>query len=173
MRSLDPRVVLRVGCYCLLGVLLALGVRALAAGDPAENPAYSALSKAHTRRMVADSVALVQAHEALAAAQSRTARTITQYRSHRDTLRITDTIAVKEFVARADSVVRSCSELSNACERFRVRAESSLASLRLDRDRWRQMAEDSRPNAISRFVRRTLPVVTFGLGLYVGARAVR
>ena len=70
-------------------------------------------------------------------------------------------------------MVRSCTELSESCSAFRVRAESSLVSLRLDRDRWRLTAESERPSGLSLFVRRTLPVLAFVGGIYVGARVTR
>lgn len=171
--SLDPRLALRVGFYALLGVLLTLGVRALRAPGPAENPAYDALVVALNRRIVADSVSLADANEKLVRHEQVASRTITKYREIRDTFRITDTVAVKEFVQRADSAVRSCTELVESCATFRVRAESSLAGLTLDRDRWKLTAESLKPSGFDRFVRRTLPVVMFVAGAYVGSRVTR
>jgi hypothetical protein len=98
---------------------------------------------------------------------------VIRYKTLRDTLRLTDTVAVREFVERADSVVRSCSALAVSCDAFRVRADSTIAGLRLDRDRWRLQAEAATPSGFDRFVRRTLPVVAFVGGIYVGSRVVR
>jgi hypothetical protein len=123
--------------------------------------------------MAADSVALVSAREALATAQSRVTDHVIRYKTLRDTLRLTDTIAVREFVTRSDSVVRSCSALAVSCDAFRVRADSTIAGLRLDRDRWRLEAEHLKPSRFDSFVRRTLPIVAFVGGVYVGARAVK
>jgi hypothetical protein len=171
-RQLDPRTALRIGVWVLLGLLLALGVRSL--GDrPDDNPAYDALSKAHTRRMAADSVALVSAREALVTAQGRVATHIATYRTIRDTLRLSDTVAVRVFVERADSVVRSCSALAVSCDQFRVRADSTIAGLRLDRDRWRLAAESARPSGLRLAWDRVKVPLAFVAGAYVGSRVVR
>lgn len=167
-----PPTPIRFTAYAI--VLLAFGLCvSRPSNDGADNPAYDALAKAHTRRMVADSLALADAQEKLVRHEAVASRQIVKYRTVRDSLVITDTVKVKEFVERADSVVRSCTDLQNSCERFRVRAESSLAGLRLDRDRWRLTAESLRPSRLDLFVRRTLPVLAFAGGIYVGSRVVR
>lgn len=173
MSPLDPTRALR---YAVWGLsVLILGGLALRIGfTPRESdPARDILAVDLARRMHADALALDSARVALVRDQAQTVRQLARYSGLRDTLVITDTVAVREFVQRADSVVRSCTELSESCERFRVRADSSLASLTLDRDRWRHVAEDSRPNAMSQFVHRTLPVVAFVGGVWLGSRAVR
>lgn len=49
----------------------------------------------------------------------------------RDTLllHLTDTVMVKEYVARTDSVVQACTELSNDCATFRSLATQKIAAL--------------------------------------------
>lgn len=49
----------------------------------------------------------------------------------RDTLltHLTDTVLVKEYVTRADSVAKACTELSNDCAAFRAYASQTIAAL--------------------------------------------
>lgn len=49
----------------------------------------------------------------------------------RDTLltHLTDTVLVKEYVTRADSVAKACTELSNDCAAFRAYATQTIAAL--------------------------------------------
>lgn len=46
----------------------------------------------------------------------RLTREVTKYRSIRDTLKITDTVQVKEFVRQADSTIKACTEVVQTCE---------------------------------------------------------
>ena len=172
--KLDPRTALRWGLWLLLGLLLALGVRALTASGPAEHdPSRDILAADLARRMHANSLALDSARRELARAQSKVERHVAGYKPARDTLNIHDTVQVKVFVERADSVVRSCTALAESCDRFRVRADSTIAGLRLDRDRWRLEAEHARPSGFDLFVRRTLPVVGFVAGVWVGSKVTQ
>lgn len=146
MPTLDPTRVLRYAMWGLLAVIL--GAAALRVGRSAspDNPAYDALSKALSRRIAADSLALDSARVALRAASEHVTRDVVRYRAIRDTLRLTDTVAVRETLVRADSVVRSCTELVESCARLRVRADSSIADLTLDRDRWKRATESLQPS---------------------------
>lgn len=168
----DPTRALR---YAVWGLVLIGGLVALRVGPPTpdDDPARDILAVDLARRAHANTLALDAAQKALAAATIHVTRDVFKYREIRDTLRLTDTVAVRETLVRADSVVRSCIQLSESCDRFRVRAESSLATLTLDRDFWKARYEQAKPGRFDAFVRRTLPVVAFGAGLYVGARAVR
>ena len=176
MPALTPAVVFRLGCYVVLGIFLVLAVGRCQPPDD-ENPAYDAIVVALNRRIAADAVALDAARKALAEQQSAVRTSLVRYAVIRDTLVITDTASVKVFVAQADSVVRSCRQLSESCDQFRVRADSSLAGLSLDRDRWRLEATSlrakSRPSTLDLFVRRTLPVLAFVGGVYVGSQVTR
>ena len=175
MRSFDPspHTVLRAACLLVLGMGLLAGVVRWRSGGPAENPAYDALSKAHTRRMAADSVALDSARRELAKAQAKTLKAVASIKVLRDTLNIHDTVQVKVFVERADSVVRSCSELSDACERFRVRSDSLVASLRLSQEVLRKQVASLTPSKPRRFLAASWPVVAFVGGVWIGAKVTR
>lgn len=174
MPTLDPRLILRVAFYCVAGLFIALGVRSLRPQVPAENAAYDALSKALAHRMVADSLALRASDSALTVARSHVEHHAASYTRARDTVlqHLTDTVQVKVFVARADSVVRACSELSESCGQFRVRAESSLATLRLDRDRWKLATESLRPGRFDRVKEWGIRAL-IGYGAFRAGQAVR
>lgn len=165
----DPARVLRWGVWLVVGLLavaVALRVRAPA---PADNPAYDALAAAHSRKMAADAVALGEAQVALRAAADHVHRDVVRYSQIRDTLNIHDTLQVIVFRERADSLKRSCADAVESCDRFRVRAESSLAGVTLDRDRWKLEAESRRPSKW----RGALPYVAFVGGVWMGSRVVR
>ena len=132
-----------------LGILLVL-LAVRSPSDPLDNPAFDALSRAHSRKMAAQAVALDSARTQVVHDTVRVAFAVHEYRTLRDSLRITDTVQVKVFVAKADSVVRSCTALVESCALFRVRAESSLAGLTLDRDVWKAVAESRKPSRWSR-----------------------
>lgn len=46
----------------------------------------------------------------------RLTREVTKYRAFRDTLKITDTVQVKEFVRQADSTIKACLMTVQTCE---------------------------------------------------------
>lgn len=165
--SLDPPKALRYGC-AFVGVLLLLAIifRLGHAPDTSDNPAYDALVKAHTRRMAADSVALDSAKQALATSHTQVTRAVTRYQTLRDTFNIHDTLQVIVFRERADSVKRSCTALDNSCDRFRVRADSSLASLTTDRDFWRDRFEHAKPS-------KWAPVREWGIRIAIGYGAFK
>ena len=173
MRALDPRTVLHVFWLGLAGLCLTLGVVRWWPAPSPENPAYDALSQALSRRIAADSLALDSAQVRLRAAAEGTTATITRYVKLRDTLRISDTVAVKVYVQHADSVVRACTALVESCGQFRVRAESTIADLRLDRDRWKRATESLQPSGLERVWSRVRVPLAFGVGLYAGSRVVR
>lgn len=175
MLALTPAVVWRLVIYVAVGILIALGIRSLRPSVPAENPAYDALVAALNRKMAGDSLSLDSARVALAKSSINAGRTIVRYRTARDTVlqHLTDTVRVKEYVARADSVVRSCSELLSVSSLYATRCDSAQASLRLDRDRWKLSAESLKPGRFDGFVRRALPVVAFVGGVYIGSRVTR
>jgi hypothetical protein len=150
-----------------VGILLAWPARSL------DNPAYDALSHALTRRIAADSVALGAASVAVQHDSVRVTHNIDYYTAIRDTITLTDTVRVKEALAAADSVVGACTELQVSCSVLRVRAESSVAGLTLDRDRWKLEAEHLTPGKWDRLWGRIRMPLAFGLGAYLGARAVR
>lgn len=58
-------------------------------------------------------------------------RTIARVDSLRDTLlvHLTDTLVVKEYVARTDSALKACTELSNDCAAFRASALTAIKAL--------------------------------------------
>lgn len=58
-------------------------------------------------------------------------RTIARVDSLRDTLlvHLTDTLVVKEYVARTDSALKACNELSNDCAAFRASALTTIKAL--------------------------------------------
>lgn len=173
MPALSPERALRWGVRLLLGLLVLLALRAITPSGGDDNPAYDALVRAHTRKMATDSVALDSARQALRQSSARTLTSVTRYLRFRDTVNIHDTTQIKVFVERADSVVKSCSELAESCDRFRVRADSVIAGLRLDRERLRLQLDQSRPSTLDLFVRRTLPVVGFVAGVWVGSKVSR
>lgn len=171
MDSLRQRLALYCGLVFAGLVLAALVLRPAPAS--LDNPAYDALVRAHSRKLAAQAVALDSARVALTEQQTTVTRTVTKYRAIRDTLNIHDTVQVKVFVAQADSTVRACSALAESCDVFRVRAESSLAGLALDRDRWKLAHDAQRPSGLRRAWDRVKVPLAFTAGLYVGAKAVR
>jgi len=110
------------------------------------NDAYDALARLYNRRMIADSLQLDSARVQLAAKSAQVTRDIVRYRTIRDSLVITDTIQVKQFVERADSVVRNCTALQSSASLFVSRCDSAQQSLRIDRDLWKTRYEGSRPS---------------------------
>lgn len=172
MPTLDPRLILRVAFYCVAGLLIALGVRSLRPSVPAENPAYDALVAALNRKMAGDSVALDSARVALATAHASVTRTVTRYQALRDTLNIHDTLQVIVFRDRADSLKRSCTQLDNSCERLRVRADSVIADVTLDRNRWKLSAESLKPGRFDRVKEWGIRAL-IGYGAFRAGQAVR
>lgn len=55
-------------------------------------------------------------------------RIITRLDSIRDTMRVTDTIWVKQYIATADSTVKACRELSADCEQYRQNASAVIVA---------------------------------------------
>lgn len=145
MYPIEPRAVLRLGVLCVVGLLLALGVRSCPTAAR-NDPSRDVLAVALARRMHANALALDSARGELALAQQAARRVVTRYQELRDTFNIHDTLQVIVFRDRADSVKRSCVDLDNACARFRVKADSSIADLTLDRDRWKRATESLQPS---------------------------
>lgn len=48
-----------------------------------------------------------------------------------------DTVAVIRYVARTDSALKACSDLSNSCERFRLHTDTLVRSLEIERTWWK------------------------------------
>lgn len=71
---------------------------------------------------------------------------VTRFRTVRDSVRLTDTVWVKEFVRVSDSTVRACSDLLTSCESFRASSGSLVRSLEVERDFWKRRYESSRPS---------------------------
>lgn len=129
------------GCVGLVGVH-ALGVVRWPDGS---DPYAAALIRAHTRKMAADQDSLAAARARLAQAGGTVVRTITRYRTLRDTLNLHDTTQVKVFVDRADAVAGSCTDFLSKCEQYRQHAETVIADLTLDRDAWKAKADAPDP----------------------------
>jgi hypothetical protein len=123
--------------------------------------------------MAADAQALREARTALAASQDTVTRTITRYRTLRDTLNIRDTVQVKVYVQRADSVVRSCTGLLSSCALYHVRAESVIAGLQTENDALAAEVKALHPSRLrTAWSRIRLPLAFVG-GVWVGSRIVR
>lgn len=146
MPTIDPRRALRYGFYVLGGCFLLALVLRLGAFSPPDDSARDILAVDLARRMHANALALDSARHALAARRTQVTQTVTRYQTVRDSLVITDTVQVKVFVQAADSMKRSCMAYVESCDRFRVRADSSLASLTTDRDFWRDRFEHAKPS---------------------------
>lgn len=145
MYPIEPARALRCAVWglVLIGGLLALRVGPASRDD---DPARDILAVDLARRAHANALALDSARKALVQDTRQVARTIVRYSEIRDTLNLTDTVQVRVFVQRADSVVRSCIQLSESCDRFRVRADSSMATLTTDRDFWKARYEHAKPS---------------------------
>jgi hypothetical protein len=61
---------------------------------------------------------------------------IASVKTLRDTLRIADTVAVKEYLERTDSALNACTELANSCTLFRATADTLIASQRTQIEWW-------------------------------------
>jgi hypothetical protein len=61
---------------------------------------------------------------------------VDRVRTLRDTLRLTDTVMVREYVERADSALRACSELADSCSQFRQDAAALIQSQRTQIEWW-------------------------------------
>lgn len=143
--KLTPAILWRCLIYVALGCGIAVGVRSCPTSRD-DDPSRDILAVALARRMHADALAYDSARVALNRASARSQTMIARYSEIRDTLNIHDTLQVIVFRDRADSVKRSCVELDNSCSRFRVRADSSIADLTLDRDRWKRATESLQPS---------------------------
>lgn len=143
---MSPPQVLRTAIYVLAALFIAVGLYSLRPSPSDDNPPRDILAADLARRMHANALALDSSRSELARRGTGVTRDVVRYRTLHDTLNVHDTVAVKEFVARSDSVVRSCTAYVESCDRFRVRADSSLASLTTDRDFWRARFESAKPS---------------------------
>lgn len=96
-----------------------------------------------------------------------------RYRTIRDTLNIHDTVQVIRFVARADSVVRACTELQSSCALFRVRADSVIAGLTTERDALTAEVKALHPSRVGRLWGQVKVPAAFLAGAWIGSRVVR
>jgi hypothetical protein len=96
-----------------------------------------------------------------------------RYRTIRDTLNIRDTVQVRVFVERSDSVVRACTELQNACQQYRVRAESVIADLHVENDALRAEVKAIHGSRIVNVWNKIKLPLAFTAGVYAGSRIVR
>lgn len=87
---------------------------------------------------------------------------------------------VADFVLQQQGVIGAQSDALDAADALvaKLRIERAATdSLQVAHEREREALLEAvrraQPSAVSQFVRRTLPVVAFGVGLYVGAKAVR
>jgi hypothetical protein len=146
------RMVLLVVGGCLVILAAVLAVRSPA--DPLDNPAYTALSRAHTRKLASQAAALDSARTALVQHTAQTGRTLVRYSTIRDSVFVpvshTDTVEVlaklPRFLTASDSLHDACTSLVESCAVFRVRADSSISGLMLDRDLWKGIAESRKPS---------------------------
>lgn len=137
--------------------------------DPLDNPAFDALARAHGRKMAADAAALDSATHRVARDTVRVRSVIAHYDTLRDTLNIHDTVQVKVIVAKADSVVRACSDLVLSCvARSRI-ADSVIADLRLDND----VLRAARPTGLRKFWNDVKVPLAFVGGVIVGVKVTR
>lgn len=136
-------------------------------------PYCAAIIQAHTRQMAADAQALQVARASMRHDSIQVERTVYHYRDFRDTFQLTDTVQVKVFVARADSVVRACTELQSSCALFRVRAESVIAGLTQEHDALAASVAASRPSRVGRAWASVRLPLAFVAGAWVGSRVVR
>ena len=58
-----------------------------------------------------------------------------------DTIRLTDTVAVKVYIAAADSALKACSAYVASCEELQASAKLTIASLETERDAWKRLYE--------------------------------
>lgn len=65
---------------------------------------------------------------------------VTKYQTLRDSVVITDTV-IQKLVYAADSAIAECVNLATACEVLRVRADSLIEALTIERDGWRRIYE--------------------------------
>lgn len=92
----------------------------------------------------------------------------TRYKQVRDSVLITDTLRLIEYIRVADSAVAACTELANSCALFRVSADSTMRSLERERESWKQYAE--RGARRQKVYKLALPAALIGgvvLGAYV------
>lgn len=117
--------------------------------------AAEARADAHARR--GDSLAALVRVDTV-----RVRETVTRYRTARDTMRVTDTMTVREVVERADEVAESCSVVVRGCGALVAERDAEIADLRTGLEHAKREARGCRLLFLP------CPVVTVGYGA-VGA----
>ena len=125
------------------------------------------------RKMAADAQALREARAAVAHDSLHVAAVVYRYRTIRDTLDVHDTVQVTRFVARADSVVRACTELQSSCALFRQRADSVIAGLQTENDALAAEVKASHGSRLGNAINHLKVPVAFLAGAWIGSRVVR
>ena len=93
-------------------------------------------------------------------------RAVTKYQTLRDTMRVSDTVWVRQFVAQADSTVHACTELLSSCAVFRVTADSTMKAQDAENEVLRKAVTQLQPGW---FARVKVPLA-IAAGFYVGQR---
>lgn len=93
-----------------------------------EGAAKSALQRAHSEtarwKDSAGKAALAVKHDSV-----RVTKTVTRYEELRDTLRLTDTVRVKEALAAADTAIHACRDYVSSCSLALAAKDSQFVSL--------------------------------------------
>lgn len=75
----------------------------------------------------------------------------TRYKTVRDSLLITDTVRLIEYIRVADSTVSACSALVLSCNAFRLTADSTIQARDREKAALREYAESVKPSLVQKY----------------------